>query len=128
VTKNQLSPPAFTMAPPVELASIQVSKVHCTVFGLHCGPVRSAVAAEVFRQTRFFSRATPETASATALFGTSTIMSTLSRSNHCRASCTPISGRFWWSATSTSTWKPAWPKSSIAWRVQATAVGPVMSR
>jgi len=99
------------MAPPVEFASIQVSKVHCTVFGLHCGPVRSAVAADVFRQTRFFSRVTPETASATALLGTSTIMSTPSRSSHCRDNETPTSGRFWWSATSTSTWKGVGPKS-----------------
>ena len=77
------------------------------MFGVQAEPVRSAVAAVEFRKTLFFSFTTPFTASATEEVGTSTITSTPSRSNHCRAMLEPTSGLFWWSAAITSTERPA---------------------
>ena len=76
----------------------------------------------------FFSRAIWLTASPTEEVGTSTITST-PWSYHWRAMFDPTSGRFWWSASITSTVKP-WlaPNSATASRVQATEVGPVLSR
>ena len=65
------------------------------VFGEHFGPVRSEEAAPETRNTLFFSRVTSLTASATAEFGTSTIMSTWSTSYHWRAMPAPTSGLFW---------------------------------
>ena len=52
------------------------------VLALHFGPVRSEAAAPETMNTLFFCAATWLTASATPEFGTSTIMSTLSTSNH----------------------------------------------
>src|SRR4051794_30912383 len=74
--KYQLSPPAFTIAPPVDFASMYVSYVQWIVLGLHCEPVRSAVAAPELSITLFFSRQTVFTASATEEVGTSTTAST----------------------------------------------------
>ena len=65
------------------------------VFGEHFGPVRSELAGPEPRNTLFFSRVTSLTASATLEFGTSTITSTWSTSNHCRAMLAPTSGLFW---------------------------------
>ena len=73
------------------------------VFGLHCLPVTADTAAPVTRATLFFSRATLDTARATAEFVRSTIASTPSWSNHCRAMAAPTSGFSWKSAVSTST-------------------------
>ena len=64
------------------------------VLGEHFGPVRSEVAAPDTRNTLFFSRVTSLTASATLDVGTSTITSTPSTSNHCRAILEPTSGLF----------------------------------
>ena len=64
------------------------------VLGEHFGPVRSEIAAPETRNTLFFSRATSLTASATPEFGTSTMASTWSTSNHCRAMLEPTSGLF----------------------------------
>jgi hypothetical protein len=76
----------------------------------------------------FFSRAIWLTASPTEEVGTSMIRST-PWSYHCRAMFAPTSGRFWWSASATSTVKP-WlaPNSATASRTAATEVGPVLSR
>ena len=86
--------------------------------------------APVTMQALSFSRATPDTASATAEPTQSTTASTPSRSNHWRARDTATSGRFWWSACSTSTERPrpAGPKSSTACRTAATETGPDASR
>ena len=64
----------------------------------HCAPVRSAVAAPEFTNTLFFSFVTAAMASATEEVGTSSTISTPSRSYHLRAIFAPISGLFWWSA------------------------------
>ena len=74
----------------------------------------------------FFSRTTDCTASATDDVGTSSIMSTPSRSNHWRAIDTARSGLFWWSAVITSTFRPLaeTPKSSSACLAQITEVVP----
>ena len=61
-----------------------------------------------------FCFATPATARATELVGTSRIMSTPSRSYHCAAMPAPRSGLFWWSALMTSTVKPWAANSSTA--------------
>ncbi len=81
-----------------------------------------------FSITLFFSRHTVFTASATDEVGTSTTMSTPSRSNHWRTMPAPMSGLFWWSATSTSTSKPWSPNSCTACRTQTAPVGPPSSR
>ena len=78
--------------------------------------------------TLFFSRQMSFAASATEEVATSTRQSTPSRSNHCRATLEPTSGRFCWSAKTTSTLKPRGPKSCTAWRAAATEVAPVTSR
>ena len=101
--KNQVSPPVETTARPVPLASAKLSNVHCTVLGLHRSPVSRTVPAEPLTITLLSCRVTPFTASATAEFATSRIMSTPSRSIHCRAMLAPMSGLFWWSAKTIST-------------------------
>ena len=63
--------------------------------GEHALPVRSDVAAPELRYTLFFSRTTDCTASATDEVGTSSSISTPSRSNHWRAMETARSGLFW---------------------------------
>jgi hypothetical protein len=63
--------------------------------GEHLSPVSAEVAAPESRKTLFFSRVSSLIASATAEFGTSTIMSTWSTSYHCRAMFEPTSGLFW---------------------------------
>src|SRR5581483_9233915 len=78
-----------------------VGPVHAV--GEHFGPVRSDDAAPEIRKTLFFSRVTSATASATLEVGTSTMASTWSTSNHCRAILEPTSGLFWWSALTIST-------------------------
>ncbi len=126
--KNQLSPPARTIAPPEDVASVKVSKAQTMVLGLHCSPVSAtAVALEVWK-TRSFWRQIWAVASATEEFGTSQIMSTPSLSIHLRAMLAPISALFWWSANRMSTSKPWSPKSCTAWRAQITEVMPVVSR
>ena len=89
-----MSPPVFTTAEPVPLASDHVSYVQWIAFGEHCGPVRSDVAPVDTMSALFFSRAIWLTASTTEEVGTSTMTSTLSASNHCRAICEPTSGLF----------------------------------
>ena len=86
-------------------------------------------AAALFRWTLFFSRASPLMAMAMALLLTSRIAST-PWSNHCRATFTPTSGLFWWSACRISTLRPraAAPKSCTACRATTTTFGPLMSR
>ena len=64
------------------------------VFGVHCALVRSEVPAPESSRTPFFSLTMLLTASATPEFGTSTMTSTLSTSNHWRAMLTPTSGLF----------------------------------
>src|SRR3954454_17267819 len=95
-------------------------------FGEHWLPVSAEDAAPTFRYTLFFSRTTDCTASATDDVGTSSSMSTPSRSNHWRAIDTARSGLFWWSAVMISTFRPlvAAPKSSTAWRAHTTEVMP----
>jgi hypothetical protein len=92
--KNQLSPPVFTTALPVPLASAHVSYVQCTVFGEHALPVRSDEAAEDTTNALPLSRVIWLTASATPEFGTSRIRSTLSASYHWRAIWEPTSALF----------------------------------
>ena len=122
--KNQLSPPVATMARPVPLARAKLSNVQCTIFALQASPVRRALPAEPLTFTLFSCLATSDTASATAEFGTSRIMSTPSRSNHWRASAEPTSGLFWWSAKMISTlsfvFGLAFMKSSSAMRAAMT--------
>src|SRR6478752_4026787 len=96
--KNQVSPPAFTTALPVPLASATVSYVQCTEVAEQALPVKSDEAAPEIRNTFLRSRATSCTASATLEVGTSTIASTPSLSYHWRAMAPPTSGLFWWSA------------------------------
>src|SRR5678815_5948394 len=96
--KNQLSPPVFTMALPVPLASAQVSYVQWIVLGEHALPVRSELAAPDTRKALPLSRVIWVTARATAEFGTSAMTSTLSVSYHCRAIFDPTSALFCWSA------------------------------
>ena len=128
--KNHLSPPAFTVAMPVEWAISHVSYVHCTRLALQAGPVRSTVAAPVLRCTRSFSCARLLMARAIALLLQLVITSTPSRSNHCRAMDSATSGFCWWSAVSTWTDRPgmAAMASSMAIWVQATVVMPEVSR
>jgi hypothetical protein len=86
------------------------------------GVGRAGLAGEVGRAapelsiTLFFSLVIWLTASATDEVGTSTITSTLSVSNHLRAMLEPMSGLFWWSAETISTFMPFFsaPKSSTA--------------
>src|SRR3954469_3705632 len=101
--KNQVSPPVFTIALPVPLASIQVSYVQCTVFGEHLAPVRSELAAPELMNTLPLVRTTSLTARATPELGTSTITSTPSASIHLFAIWVATSALFWWSAEITST-------------------------
>ncbi len=90
-----MSPPVFTIAPPVPFASIHVSYVQWIVFGEHALPVRSDDAAPETRNAFPLSLVIWLTASATPEFGTSTITSTLSVSYHWRAIAEPTSGLFW---------------------------------
>jgi hypothetical protein len=78
----------------------------------------------------FRSRTSVLTASATEEVGTSTITSMPSRSSHWRATVEPTSGRFWWSACTTSTLIPRWvmPLSWIASRTAWVEPGPDRSR
>ncbi len=69
-------------------------------------------------------------ASATEEVGTSTITSTPSVSYHLRAMLEPTSGLFWWSAETTSTFRPdldSFMKSSTASLAATTEPGPPMS-
>src|SRR6185503_13284157 len=106
----------LVIAVPVPLASIHVSYVQCTVFGVHALPVRSDEAAPDTRNTFPLSFVIWFTANATPEFGTSTITSTLSVSYHWRAIAEPTSGLFWWSAETISTLTPRFsiPESSTA--------------
>ena len=101
-----MSPPVFTIALPVPLASAHVSYVQWMVLGEHCLPVRSELAAPETRNALPFSLTIWFTARATAEFGTSTMTSTLSWSSHCRAMLEPTSALFWWSAVMISTLSP----------------------
>lgn len=56
--KNQRFAPRRVSSRAVPLANAQVSKVHCTVVGEHCGPVRSDVALLEARKARSLSRMT----------------------------------------------------------------------
>src|SRR4029450_153117 len=96
--KNQLSPPVFTTALPVPLASAHVSYVQWTVFGEHAVPGRWGEAAEDTTNALPLSRVIWLTASATPEFGTSRIRSTLSASYHWRAIWEPTPALFWWAA------------------------------
>ena len=100
------------------------------MLGEHCSPVSTEVPAPEFMKILFFSRVTFETARATPEFGTSTMMSTPSWSNHCRAMFEPVSGLFWWSADTKETWMPFFsaPKSSTAILAALTDISPEMSR
>ena len=90
------------------------------VFGEQAEPVRSEVPAPDPISTLLRSRAMVLTASATAEFGTSTIMST-PPSNHWRAMAAPMSVLFWWSPDRISTGAPRrLPISSAASRAAMT--------
>ncbi len=99
------------------------------MLGEHALPVRSEEAAPETRNALPFSLTIWLTASATAEFGTSTITSTLSESNHWRAMPEPTSALFWWSAEMISTFIPflAAPKSSTAIRAAITEPWPERS-
>src|SRR5215813_10427248 len=127
--KNHVSPPVFTTAVPVPLASAHVSYVQWIVLGEHALPVRSDVAADETMNALALSRVIWFTASATPELGTSTMRSTLSASYHCRAIAEPTSALFWWSAETISTFMPlaAAPKSSTAMRAATTEPGPAKS-
>src|SRR5689334_16288952 len=127
--KNHVLPPVFTSALPVPLASIHVSYVQCTVFGLQLAPVSAEVAAPDTTNTLFFSFVTSLTASATPELGTSTIMSTPSASYHLRAIADPTSGLLRWSPETTSTLRllSFAMKSSTAIFAAITEPGPPMS-
>ena len=101
--KNHESPPVFTIALPVPLASIHVSYVQWIVLGEHALPVRSDDAAPDTRNALPLSFVIWFTASATPELGVSTMTSTLSTSYHWRATAEPTSGLFWWSAETIST-------------------------
>jgi hypothetical protein len=93
--------------------------------GRALAPVSSAVPAPEPIATLFFSRTMSPTASATAEFGRSTIMSTPSTSSQRRAMPAPTSGLFWWSAETTSTFRfDCLAKSSIAICAAMTEPGP----
>src|ERR1700730_9678196 len=129
VTKNQLSPPLFVTARPVEFASAYVSNTHCTVFGEQAGPVRSVVAALEGRKATRLPRSSSFRANATAGFGTSTMASMLSTSRQRLAIVEPTSALFWWSAVSSSTLMSGCfaSKSSIASFAATTEPWPVAS-
>jgi hypothetical protein len=90
-----VSPPVFTtrLAGAVGQGVGVVGPVHRVV--LQALPVRSELAAPEFRKTLFFSFDQRRHASATEEVGTSTIVSTPSRSIHWRAMFAPTSGLFW---------------------------------
>ena len=85
--------------------------------------------APVSMKTLFFSFVTWLIASATDDVTPSVIMSTWSRSYHCRAMAAPTSGLFWWSAETISTFSPCASglKSSTASRAATTEPSPLMS-
>src|SRR5215210_8147447 len=116
------------MADPVPLASAQVTKVQCTVFGLHLLPFRSDAAPAETISTLFFSRVTSATASDTEEVGTSRMRSAPSWSYHFRAIEEPLSGLFWWSAETISALMPlsAALKSSTAILAATTEPEPEM--
>src|ERR1700691_4304089 len=99
---NQVSPPAFTIAPPVDFASIYVSNTQWIVLGEHALPVRSEVAVLVGMQILFFSRHSDASASAAEDAAQSMMRSTPSASIHCLPIATATSGLFWLSADKTS--------------------------
>ena len=100
------------------------------MFGLHCPPVRSVVAAPVLNMTLFFDRVRLLTASAQDDVPMPTIMSTPSWSYQRPATALATSALFWWSPTTSSTSIPGCEavNSWIACFAQATPVGPTMSR
>lgn len=91
--------------------------------------VIAVVAVEVTRFTRFFSRASACTASATEELVRSVIISTASVSNQVRAIDTPRSGLFWWSAPMISMRRPftVGPKAATAIFAAAMDPGPAAS-
>src|ERR1700744_1335835 len=99
------------------------------VFGVHCALVKSELPAPESRKTPFFSFTMLLTASATPEFGTSTMTSTLSTSNHCRAILTPTSGLLRWSPEITSIFQPlaVRPESSTAIWAASVEPGPPRS-
>src|SRR5690242_7172299 len=101
--KNHELPPCLVIAVPVPFASIHVSYVKWTVFGVHALPVRSDEPGPDARKTLFLSLVICDTASATPELGTSTMTSTPSASYQRRAIDEPTSGLFWWSAETIST-------------------------
>src|SRR5262245_39218277 len=127
--KNHVSPPVFTTAVPVPLASAHVSYVQWIVLGEHALPVRSDVAADETMKALHLSRVIWFTACATPVLGASRITSPLSASYHWRALCEPTSALFWWSAETISTFSPlaAAPKSSTAMRAATTEPWPARS-
>src|SRR5437899_5666743 len=104
--KNQESPPVFTTAVPVPLASAQVSYVQWMVLGEHALPVRSDDAAEETMKALPLSRVIWFTASATPELGTSRIMSTFSASYHWRAIWEPTSAGLRWAAAAGTKLRP----------------------
>lgn len=99
------------------------------VFGVHCSFVSSEVAAPELMNTRFLSRVSCVTASATDDALPSAMTSTFCVSIHLRAMFAPISALFWWSADKTSIFQPRArkPESSTANSAAATDPRPVES-
>lgn len=123
-------PPRFMIAEPVDSARHQVSRAQWTVLGLQALPVMSAEAGPLARNTLSLARMKSDAPRAMALWFTSVTASMPSRSIHWRMMFTPTSVFCWWSAATTSTLMPRWstPESATAWRTQATAVSPLVSR
>jgi hypothetical protein len=92
--KYQESPPALTIAPPVDFASMYVSNAQCMEFGVHALPVTSDDAVLVAIMILFFSLTIDASASAHDVAAISMMMSTPRWSNHSRASDTATSGLF----------------------------------
>ena len=74
--KYQLSPPAFTIAPPVERASMYVSNTQWIELGVHAFPVTSDEAVLVAIMILFFSFTIDARASAQEVAAMSMTMST----------------------------------------------------
>ena len=92
--KYQVSPPALTMAPPVDFASMYVSNTQCIEFGVQALPVTSDEAVLVAIMILFFSLTTEARARAQEVAAMSMMMSTPRWSNHSRARETATSGLF----------------------------------
>ncbi len=106
-----------------------MSHAHCTLFGVQSWLVTRVVPAPFTMAMRDLSLASETTASATAEFVRSVIMSTPWRSIHSRARLDAMSGLFWWSPCTTSIGLPSTlpPKSSTAMRTAVTEPAPERS-